>query len=140
MSEVVSPIACSKLTRCQQSKSSLALFVLDDLAYRTNILNHRISAFGQSLRISRSSSLPNSPMKISTMDGAKQWTCHACHAPSSMHSQVPSGLNKCPLDHYEGCPGGYVDGKAANGSEWRGCPDVCFPARNVLFSNHSLHY
>ena len=61
------------------------------------------------------------------MDGAKQWTCHACHAPSSMHSQVPSGLNKCPLDHYEGCPGGYVDGKAANGSEWRGCPDDFVP-------------
>ena len=44
-----------------------------------------------------------------------------------MHTQIPSGLNRCPLDHYEGCPGGYVDGKAANGSEWRGCPPNFVP-------------
>ena len=102
MSDVVSSIANSNLTRCQ-SRSSPALLVLDELAYRTNLLNHRVYSFGKSLRASRSScSLPNSPTKFVMADGAKEWTCHACHAPCSMHTQIPSGLNRCPLDHYEG--------------------------------------
>ena len=50
-------------------------------------------------------------------------TCHGCHAPlGEDHQAYPSGL-KCQLVHWEGCKGGVLDGKAANGSEWRACPD-----------------
>ena len=50
-------------------------------------------------------------------------TCHGCHAPlDDDHKEYPSGWLKCPLDHWTGCEGGIVEGKAANGSEWRGCP------------------
>lgn len=40
----------------------------------------------------------------------------------TIHAQAPTGVNKCPLSHWEGCSGGIVGGKAANGSEWLGCP------------------
>ena len=117
----------SNLARCS-SQSAPALLALDELAYKTNVLNQRVSTLRESLRApSLSFSLPNSPLKVSVMDPGKKGTCHACHAPLSMHSQVPSGLNRCPLEHYEGCPGGFVDGKAANGSEWRGCPSGFVP-------------
>ena len=50
-------------------------------------------------------------------------TCHGCHAPiDDDHKDYPSGWQKCPLDHWSGCLGGIVEGKASNGSEWRGCP------------------
>ena len=50
-------------------------------------------------------------------------TCHGCHAPlDDDHKDYPSGWQKCPLDHWTGCEGGIVQGKAANGSEWRACP------------------
>ena len=49
-------------------------------------------------------------------------TCHGCHAPlDDDHKDYPSGWQKCPLDHWTGCKGGIVEGKAGNGSEWRGC-------------------
>ena len=51
-------------------------------------------------------------------------TCHGCHAPlDEDHQAYPSGWQKCQLEHWEGCHGGIVDGKSANGSEWRGCPE-----------------
>ena len=51
-------------------------------------------------------------------------TCHGCHAPlDEVHQAYPSGWQKCQLEHWEGCHGGIVDGKSANGSEWRGCPE-----------------
>ena len=51
-------------------------------------------------------------------------TCHGCHAPlDEDHQAFPSGWIKCQLEHWEGCKGGILDGKAANGSEWRGCPE-----------------
>ena len=50
-------------------------------------------------------------------------TCHGCHAPlDDDHLDYPSGWQKCPLEHWDGCKGGIADGKAANGSEWKGCP------------------
>ena len=50
--------------------------------------------------------------------------CHGCHAPiDDDHKDYPSGWQKCPLDHWTGCSGGIAEGKAANGSEWRGCPE-----------------
>ena len=56
---------------------------------------------------------------MSARDTARVRTCHA---PVTIHAQVPTGVNKCPLSHWEGCSGGIVEGKAANGSEWLGCP------------------
>ena len=51
-------------------------------------------------------------------------TCHGCHAPlDEDHQDHPSGWLKCQLEHWEGCRGGILDGKAANGSDWRGCPE-----------------
>ena len=51
-------------------------------------------------------------------------TCHGCHAPlDDDHQAFPSGWQKCQLEHWEGCPGSIVDGKSANGSDWRGCPE-----------------
>ena len=50
-------------------------------------------------------------------------TCHGCHAPlDDDHQAYPSGWQKCQLEHWDGCQGGIADGKAANGSDWRGCP------------------
>ena len=51
-------------------------------------------------------------------------TCHGCHAPlGEDHQAFPSGPQKCQLEHWDGCKGGILDGKSANGSEWRGCPE-----------------
>ena len=51
-------------------------------------------------------------------------TCHGCHAPlDEDHQDHPAGREKCRLEHWDGCRGGIVDGKATNGSDWRGCPD-----------------
>ena len=51
-------------------------------------------------------------------------TCHGCHAPiDADHHNFPSGWQKCPLDHWDGCSGGIVEGKGTNGKDWRGCPD-----------------
>ena len=50
-------------------------------------------------------------------------TCHGCHALiDEFHKDIPSGWQKCPLEHWSGCKGGIAEGKASNGSEWRGCP------------------
>ena len=50
-------------------------------------------------------------------------TCHGCHALiDEDHKDIPSGWQKCPLEHWSGCKGGIAEGKASNGSEWRGCP------------------
>ena len=50
-------------------------------------------------------------------------TCHGCHAIiDEDHKDIPSGWQKCPLEHWSGCKGGIAEGKASNGSEWRGCP------------------
>ena len=50
--------------------------------------------------------------------------CHDCHGPlgASYHGQHPHGLDICPLEHYELCVGGIVDGKDKGGHMWRGCP------------------
>ena len=51
-------------------------------------------------------------------------TCHGCHGPlNSGHQDYPSGWQRCPLPHWDGCPGGVLGGKAANGSEWKACPE-----------------
>ena len=123
MSQTVSPIDSGKLSR-RQSQSAPALLALDRLISSTVSLSLRVSALGDSVRLSRSSiSLPASPSKsMSTTAPAKERTCHACHAPASLHTEIPTGLSRCPLPHWDGCQGGYVDGKAANGAEWRGCP------------------
>ena len=57
------------------------------------------------------------------LTGGMSRTCHGCHAPlDDDHKDYPSGWQKCPLDHWSGCKGGIVEGKAVNGSEWKGCP------------------
>ena len=119
----------------RHSQSAPALLVLEELSLKTNLLNQRVSSLGDIIRTSRTStSLPcnSGPDSTSVMvmdGGVKQrtGTCHACHAPLALHTQIPSGLNRCPLEHYEGCPGGYIEGKAANGSEWKGCPPDFVP-------------
>ena len=66
------------------------------------------------------SSLPGASLLLT---GGMFRTCHGCHAPlDDDHKDYPSGWQKCPLDHWTGCKGGIVEGKAGNGSEWRGCP------------------
>ena len=128
MSEITSPDKSGNLSR-RQSQSAPALLALDRLISSTLSLSQRVSALGDSVRASRSSfSLPNSPAReMSPTEATKQRTCHACHAPVSMHSEIPTGLNRCPLPHWDECQGGYVDGKAPNGSEWRGCPPDFIP-------------
>ena len=117
---------------------SPALIAINRLISSTDSLSHHVSSLGVKLRTSvsvpsspksplistarASVSLPTSPERFSNMDTGKKGTCHACHAPLSIHSQVPHGLDRCTLPHWEGCPGGYRDGKAANGSEGKGCP------------------
>ena len=50
-------------------------------------------------------------------------TCHGCHGPlDEDHQEYPSGWQKCQLEHWDGCQGGIAEGKASNGSDWRGCP------------------
>ena len=50
-------------------------------------------------------------------------TCHQCHAPlsESLHAGVASGVGVCPLEHWEGCPGGIEDGVDGHGKPWAGC-------------------
>ena len=105
----------------RQSFSAPARLCLDRLDTATENLGQRISSL--SLLVSRSSSSLNKD-PAETMPR----TCHGCHAPlDEDHQAFPSGWQKCQLEHWEGCKGGIEDGKSANGSDWRGCPDgyVC---------------
>ena len=120
----------------RQNLSAPAQFSLDRLTTATRRLSQQIDNLSNSVSvINHSKSLPASP-KMSTSAPTKQRTCHNCHAPSDIHALIPTGLNKCPLPHWDGCPGGYVDGKAANGSEWRGCPPDYEPVATE--NHHSL--
>ena len=119
MSGTEPPSESTGITR-RLSQSAPALLALDRLISVTGTLDKRVSALGLSVRASRSSSFLSSNMSEPT--STKQRTCHACHAPLSLHSNIPSGLARCPLPHWDECPGGYTDGKASNGKEWRGCP------------------
>ena len=77
------------------------------------------SVLSLSLLVSRSSSSLNRD-SADTMPR----TCHGCHAPlDEDHQAFPSGWQKCQLEHWEGGQGGVADGKSANGSDWRGCPE-----------------
>ena len=132
MSNIASPDKSGNLSR-RQSQSAPALLALDRLITSTLSLSQRVSALGETVRASRSSvSLPNSPaLEMSSTEAVKQRTCHACHAPVSLHTEIPTGLNRCPLPHWDGCQGGHTDGKAPNGSEWRGCPPDFIPGSSL---------
>ena len=132
MSNIASPDKSGNLSR-RQSQSAPALLALDRLITSTLSLSQRVSALGETVRASRSSVLlPNSPaLEMSSTEAVKQRTCHACHAPVSLHTEIPTGLNRCPLPHWDGCQGGHTDGKAPNGSEWRGCPPDFIPGSSL---------
>ena len=49
-------------------------------------------------------------------------TCHGCHAPIDTHHKgYSAGANLCPLEHWDGCPGGIKGGRDTSGKEWRAC-------------------
>ena len=120
------------------SQSAPALTTLDRLVSATEELDRCVSSLGVAIQISSESfSAPSSPT-FAMSDSGKKGTCHACHAPLAIHSSLPSGLARCPLPHWEECPGGIDGGKAANGSEWRGCP-IDFEPKQLAISVHSSH-
>lgn len=111
----------------RHSFSAPAKLCLDRLDTATRILGSRVSSLSSLVSRSRESPevslipllILSSPNSTSTMGR----TCHGCHAPlDSDHQSFPSGWQKCPLEHWDGCQGGIVEGKGTNGKEWRGCP------------------
>ena len=125
-----------------------ARLCLDRLDKATKVLEERVHSLSQvvrsssvrssSVRSSSSSSLeflgrestvvsfPSSTPEILPVEPIATTmvrTCHGCHAPlDEEHQAFPSGWLKCQLENWEGCKGGILDGKSANGSDWRGCP------------------
>ena len=107
---------------------------LERLDRATKVLGERVHSLSQVVRISstsleflgRVSSLSSAPeiLPVGPCITTMVRTCHGCHAPlDEEHQAHPSGWQKCQLEHWEGCKGGILDGKSANGSDWRGCPD-----------------
>ena len=56
----------------------------------------------------------------------KSPVCHKCHTPLSneVHTGVPSGVGRCPLEHWHGCKGGISGGKDGKGKDWTACPTM----------------
>ena len=54
---------------------------------------------------------------------SKVRVCHKCHAPTDdpSHIGIPCGLDRCSLDHWEGCEGGITGGKDGHGKLWAAC-------------------
>ena len=126
---------------------------LDKLSVATNQLSQRVASLGSLIVVTgESASLPSSPTQGSTVrsprpsaslptspsltmsasDIKKTRTCHSCHAPTDIHTQIPTGINRCPLPHWDGCPGGHADGKDSKGREWRGCPPAFNPSATSM--------
>ena len=122
---------------------------LDKLSVATDQLSQRVASLGSLIVVTgESASLPTSPtqgstvrsprpsaslptspsLTMSTSDIKKTRTCHSCHAPTDIHTQIPTGINRCPLPHWDGCPGGHADSKDSKGREWRGCPPAFNPS------------
>ena len=131
---------------------------LDKLSVATDQLSQRVASLGSLIVETReSSSLPSSPtqgsslrsprpsvslpaspsLTMSTSDKKRTRTCHSCHAPTDIHTQIPTGINICPLPHWDGCPGGHADGKDSKGREWRGCPSTFTPAATSMATGSS---
>ena len=74
---------------------------------------------------------PSSPavLESSNMTGGRtDPRCHECHGPiAEYHAKYPHGMGKCPLQHYDLCPGDISEGKDKGGHLWRGCPDSYGP-------------
>ena len=51
-------------------------------------------------------------------------TCHHCHRllNDPDHVGMPTGVDRCTLEHWEGCPGGKAGGRDSNGGVWTACP------------------
>ena len=106
----------------RQSFSAPARLCVDRLDTAVKHLGHRILSL--SSLVSGSADTSSLPSACSLLTDRMSRTCHGCHAPLDHHHHKdhPSGWLKCPLDHWAGCEGGIVEGKAQNGSDWRGCP------------------
>ena len=115
----------------RQSWSAPAKLSLDRLDAATQNLGKRVLSLTRLVKKSSSSLDEVTPGPISQPTKSPVnlvWdkmvrTCHGCHAPLDKdHQDYPSGWQKCQLEHWDGCHGGIADGKAPNGSDWRGCP------------------
>ena len=131
--------SCQRSPLRRHSFSAPARVCLARLDRATKTLGDRVQSLTQVVKSSSSLSLhplsgesaavgfpPSTPEKVSVgpCDTTMVRTCHGCHAPlGEEHQDHPAGRDKCQLEHWDGCRGGIVDGKAANGSDWRGCPD-----------------
>ena len=113
----------------RHSVSSPALLSLDKLSSATRRLSQQLDSLTvKASSLKNSNSAPNSPTtSMSTSTSVKTRTCHSCHAPTEIHTKIPTGVNRCPLPHWDGCPGGHVDGANAKGGEWRACPEEFVP-------------
>ena len=138
---------CQRSPIRRQSFSAPARICLARLDTATKALGKRVHSLSQVVRSSSSGSLnlpgaANISSSCPTPGGdivgpgatTMVRTCHGCHAPlDEDHQAYPSGHLKCQLEHWEGCKGGVLDGKAANGSEWRACPDdMCLMSKWLL--------
>jgi hypothetical protein len=127
---------CHRSSLRRHSFSAPSRLCIERLDTATRHLNTRVKSLSRLV-----SSLPGSPLSRSlpatgqaipnqispatTLSSSEDMgrTCHGCHAPlDEDHQNVPSGWQKCPLEHWNGCEGGIVDGKALNGADWKGCP------------------
>ena len=105
---------------------------LDRLEAATQNLGRRVLSLSRLIKKSSNSSDDNltpgpvsHPEKslVNLVVDTMARTCHGCHAPiDEDHQDHPSGWQKCRLEHWDGCQGGIAEGKAPNGSDWRGCP------------------
>ena len=63
---------------------------------------------------------------MSNSKSDKVRVCHQCHAPLSdeVHIGVPSGVGRCPLEHWLGCKGDITSGMDKNSKVWSACPTM----------------
>ena len=115
------PHHCKKSPLRRHSFSAPSQLCVDRLDIAVKHLGQRILSL--STLVSTSTSPSPQPVDSLLFPNKMTRICHGCHAPiDDDHKDYPTGWQKCPLDHWSGCLGGVVEGKAANGSEWRGCP------------------
>ena len=110
----------------QSSESpQLALACLQRCASALAVANQRMTSLSDiTKRLSTAESTEDLLfVNQSKMPGGSR-QCHGCHGPcDASHKGYPTGAERCPLDHYEGCEGGITAGFDRLDQKWRGCPD-----------------
>ena len=115
-SVTLDPQNCRRSPLRRHSYSAPARLCVDRLDLAVKHLGQKILSLSSLVSSSADTSPP--PGASLLLTGGMSRKCHGCHAPlDDDHKDYPSGWQKCPLDHWSGCKGGIVEGKAVNGSE-----------------------